>query len=139
QRTGASRDRVHLESWLDAEAARSLGALGVKVPIEPAGVGAVDPSDRAVDARAVRAPVEGSHASPWVATQPKAPGLQPSPPLPRLGAIRRALLGWVDGARTMAEIRARLHAEFGADADAAVDPIVKDLKGLGLLTASKGG
>jgi hypothetical protein len=96
----------------------------------PAAIGIAD--EVSLLRRRFRAPFEDSYASRWVAERREARGLA-APDVPRLAEIRRALLGWLDGTRGLAQVEWNLAAEFGPEAKAAIGPILADLEALGLV------
>ncbi|HET6201925.1 MAG TPA: M28 family peptidase [Planctomycetota bacterium] len=134
---GGSKERLELQNWVLSGAFGSVDRLeGSDSWVRS--IARLVPEAETVCVRGFRGPFEDSYASPWAAEKRRAQGRTFPADLPRAGEIRRAFLAWTDGHRGMREVEGLLHAEFGADADKSLPPIVEDLEALGLIAPARG-
>jgi aminopeptidase YwaD len=128
---GASAERQELQQGVDEAAALSSARLDN--PNAVATLGSTARSSAPLYNRSFRGPFEDSYASPWVAQRRRALGRTFPADLARAGEIRRAFLAWTTGRTSHDVIEGRLRAEFGADVEKSLTPIVEDLEALGLI------
>ncbi|HKB16886.1 MAG TPA: M28 family peptidase, partial [Planctomycetota bacterium] len=132
---GASAQRLELQLKVDEAAALSPARLDN--PRVVATLGDIGNGSAPLYRRTFRGPFEDSYASPWVAERRRALGLTFPADIPKVAEIRRAFLAWTTGRTTHDVIEERLRAEFGAEVDRSLPPVVEDLEALGLIERAK--